>query len=288
MGHGSRNPTLTELDEAARAKLVERQECPRCKVPPGSPCRTRSGTVATVYHSVRYDTVPVLRSGPPIRVPKDREPGKAWRPGPALDVAPPAVDRQGDRIGYGRVSTRGQELETQERLLRAAGCIEPLYVETISTRQPERPKYAAALAALRPNDILTVTMLDRLGRNMLELITSAQDIEHRGNRLEILQGPLAGLYDPRGAGKILFAMFAAFAETEREFIRDRSLDGLETAAANGKFGGRPRAIDDDTLAIAAARRRRNPPQSVTAIARDLNVGRSTLYRALADHQENES
>lgn len=277
---------MTELDEAGRAELVEQQECPRCEVPPGSPCRTRSGTVATVYHSVRYDAVPVLRSGPPIRVPKDRQPGKAWRPAPARDAVPQAVDRPGDRIGYARVSTRGQDLETQARLLRAAGCIEPLYVETISTRQPERPQFKAALAALRPNDILTVTMLDRLGRNTLELITSAQDIEHRGNRLEILQGPLAGIYDPRGAGKIVFATFAAFAEAEREFIRDRTLDGLETAEANGKFGGRPRAIDDDALAIARDRLRRNPPQSVTEIAKDLGVGRSTLYRALAeDHDE---
>ncbi|MFF4709616.1 recombinase family protein [Streptomyces sp. NPDC001297] len=277
-----------QAEEAARAALVEQQECPRCEVPPGSPCRTRNGTVATVYHSVRYDNVGALRSGPPIRTPKDRAPGKAWRPGAPLDTAPPPVDRAGDRIGYGRVSTRGQDLETQERLLRAAGCIEPLYVETISTRQPDRPKYAAALAALRPNDILTVTMLDRLGRNTVELITSAQDIEHRGNRLEILQGPLAGVYDPRGAGKILFAMFAAFAEAEREFIRDRSLEGLETASANGRFGGRPRALDDDALAVARDRLRRTPPQSITAIARDLGVGRSTLYRALSDDRQEQA
>ncbi|WP_328643907.1 recombinase family protein [Streptomyces canus] len=271
-----------QLGEAERATLVEQQECPRCSVPPGSPCRTRTGTVATVYHSVRYDSVPQLRSGPPVRVPKDREPGKAWRPGPAVDEAAAPADRPGDRIGYARVSTRGQDLETQERLLRDARCIEPLYVETISTRQPERPRFAAALAALRPNDILTVTMLDRLGRNTLELITSAQDIEHRGNRLEILQGPLAGIYDPRGAGKIVFATFAAFAEAEREFIRDRTLDGLVTATAKGKFGGRPRAVDDDVLAVAQSRLRRAEPQSVTVIARDLGVGRSTLYRALAD------
>ncbi|MEY9988128.1 DNA invertase Pin-like site-specific DNA recombinase [Streptomyces sp. V4I8] len=177
-----------------------------------------------MYHSVRYD-VPVLRSGPPIRMPKDRSPGKAWRPGPDLADQPAPVDRPGDRIGYARVSTRGQDLETQERLLKAAKCIEPLYVETISTRQPDRPRFTAALAALRPNDILTVTLLDRLGRNTLELITSAQDIEHRGNRLEILQGPLAGIYDPRGAGKIVFATFAAFAEAEREFIREAGTGG---------------------------------------------------------------
>ncbi|WP_330346603.1 recombinase family protein (plasmid) [Streptomyces europaeiscabiei] len=277
-----------QLGEAERATLVERQECPRCSVPPGSPCRTRTGTVATAYHSVRYDTVPVLRSGPPIRVPKDRQPGKAWRVIPQPDVQSAAVERPGDRIGYGRVSGHGQDLETQERLLRAAQCIEPLYVETISTRQPTRPQFQAALAALRPNDILTVTMLDRLGRDTLELITSAQDIEHRGNRLEILQGPLAGVYDPRGPGKLVFTVFAAFAEVEREFIRGRSLDGLATAEANGRYGGRPRSVDADALAVALARRKRTPPQSVTAIARDLGVGRSTLYRVLAEHEEQPS
>lgn len=139
-----------------------------------------------------------------------------------------------------------------------------------------------------PGDILTVTMLDRLGRNRLELITSAQDIEHRGNRLEIVRSPLAGIYDPRGAGRIVFATSAAFAEAEREFIRDQTLDGLETAEANGRFGGRPRVLDDDDLAVARDRRRRTPPQSVTAIARDLGVGRSTLYRALAEDQEDDA
>ncbi|WP_438297888.1 recombinase family protein [Streptomyces sp. HUAS TT7] len=270
------------LDEAARAELVEQRECPRCTVPPGSPCRTRMGTVATQYHTVRYRAVPVLRSGPPIRMPSDRNPGTVWRPSPEPAVTPAAVERTGDRIGYGRVSSRGQDLETQQRLLKSAGCLDPLYLEQISTRQRERPKFQAALAVLRPGDILTVTMLDRLGRNTLELITSAQDIEHRGNRLEILQGPLSGIYEPRGSGKILFALMAVIAEVERDFIQERSLEGLATAEANGKFGGRPRAIDDDRFAIALARRR-NPQESVTSIARHIGVGRSTLYRAFAEH-----
>ncbi|NWF30888.1 recombinase family protein [Streptomyces sp. PKU-EA00015] len=233
---------------------------------------------------MRYDSVPALRSGPPVKVPADRGPGQAWRPGPAVETTAAAVERTGDRIGYGRVSSSGQDLATQERLLKSAGCLEPLYVETISTRQRERPQFAAALAALRPRDILTVTMLDRLGRNTVELITSAQDIEHRGNRLEILQGPLAGIYDPRGAGKIVFTMFAVIAEVEREFIRDRSLEGLATAAANGRYGGRPAAIDADRFAVALARRQ-NPKESVTSIARHIGVGRSTLYRAFAEYDQ---
>ncbi|MEW1971374.1 recombinase family protein [Streptomyces achromogenes] len=106
-----------------------------------------------------------------------------------------------------------------------------MYVEKFGTREKIRPEYNA-LADLRPADSLTVTMLDRLGRTMIELITSAQDVAERDHRLEILSGSLAGVYDPQGAGKVLFVMFAAMAEAEREFIHERTLIGLDTAAAN--------------------------------------------------------
>ncbi len=106
-----------------------------------------------------------------------------------------------------------------------------IYVEKIGTRGKIRPEYNAALADLRPADTLTVTMLDRLGRNMIELITSAQDLAERDHRLEILSGPLAGMYDPQGVGEVLFVVFAAMAEVEREFIHERTLIGLDTAVA---------------------------------------------------------
>lgn len=125
-------------------------------------------------------------------------------------------------------------------------------------------------------------MLDRLGRNMVELITSAQDLAERDHRLQILGGPLSGIYDPQGAGKVLFVVFAAMAGVEREFIHERTLIGLDTAAANGNHGGRP-AVDADMLAVAL--RRRDAKESVTAIAEHLGVGRSTLYRILAAYDE---
>ncbi|WUF75043.1 recombinase family protein [Streptomyces nojiriensis] len=96
-------------------------------------------------------------------------------------------------------------------------------------------------------------------------------------------GPLAGTYDPQGAGKVLFVVFAAMAEVEREFIHERPLVGLDTAAANGKHGGRPPAVDGDMLAVAL--RRRDAKESVTAIAAHLGVGRSTLYRTLSAYDE---
>ncbi|MFE7712492.1 helix-turn-helix domain-containing protein [Streptomyces sp. NPDC057486] len=115
------------------------------------------------------------------------------------------------------------------------------------------------------------------------LTESAQDLAERDHRLEILSGPLSGMYDPQGAGKVLFVVFAAMAEVEREFIHERTLIGLDTAAANGNHGGRRPAIDGDKLAVAL--RRRDANESVTAIARHLGVGRSTLYRVLAAYED---
>ncbi|KOU59203.1 hypothetical protein ADK96_33150 [Streptomyces sp. IGB124] len=166
--------------------------------------------------------------------------------------------------------------------MKEAECVR-IYVEKVGTREKIRPEYNAALADLRPADTLTVTMLDRLGRNMVELITSAQDLAERDHRLQIRTGPLAGTYDPQGAGKVLFVVFAAMAEVEREFIHERTLIGLDTAAANGNHGGRPPAVDADMLAVAL--RRRDAKESITAIAEHLGVGRPTLYRTLSAYDE---
>ncbi|MGW2186915.1 helix-turn-helix domain-containing protein [Streptomyces sp. NPDC001719] len=106
----------------------------------------------------------------------------------------------------------------------------------------------------------------------------------RDHRLEILTGSLSGVYDPRGAGKILFVMSSAMAEGEREFIQERTPIGLDTAAANGKHGGRSPVLDDDQLAIVLCRG--DAGELITAIAKLLGVGRSTIYRTLAAHEEN--
>ena len=103
----------------------------------------------------------------------------------------------------------------------------------------------------------------------------------RGINLHILSGICAGLHREDGAaiaGKMLFMVAAMAAEIERDLIRERTLDGLRAAQAQGRRGGRPAAVNDDLLAIARARRERGRP--VTATARHLAAGRSTLYRAL--------
>ena len=127
---------------------------------------------------------------------------------------------------------------------------------------------------------------DRVARSMKELLVLLEDQLHaRGINLHILTGICAGIHRPDGAtiaDKMLFMVAAMAAEMERDLIRERTLDGLRAAEAQGRRGGRPAAVNDDVLAAARARQARG--ESVTAIARHLKIGRSTLYRALQPHE----
>jgi len=184
------------------------------------------------------------------------------------------------RVGYARVSARSQDHQLQLDALAAADCRD-IVIETASTRG-ERPSLRAALAALNPGDTLVIYKPDRVARSMKELLVLLEDDLHaRDVNLHILTGICAGLHRPHGAtiaDKMLFVVAAMAAEMERDLIRERTLDGLAAASAQGRRGGRPVTVDPDLLAVAVARRARG--ESVTAIARHLKVGRSTLYRAL--------
>jgi DNA invertase Pin-like site-specific DNA recombinase len=192
-----------------------------------------------------------------------------------LMTIPPAFDNS-VRIGYAKVSTRTQDHQAQLDALAAAHCRE-VVVETASTRDG-RPKLHSTLAGLHAGDTLVIYKPDRVARSMKELLVL---LYARGINLHILTGICAGLHRPDDAtiaDKMLFMAAAMAAEMERDLIRERTLDGLRAAQAQGRHGGRPAAVTDDILAIARARRERG--ESITAIARHLGIGRSTLYRAL--------
>ena len=225
-----------------------------CLAPAGSPCRTTAGKVAARYHTARFQLVPALRSQLAVPVPVVRHPGSAWRELPT--ALPGAESAAMDiRLGYARVSTSGQEIASQITALTNAK-VHRLYSETISTRVRDRPEMAAALAAARDyralgaKVTLVVHEMKRLGRGALELLKVAEELRDAEIELEFLTGPLAGRHDPAGHGAALFAFFAAMAESERDYIRDKTLEGQETARAKGKAIGGITVSDADMLATA--------------------------------------
>jgi DNA invertase Pin-like site-specific DNA recombinase len=208
------------------------------------------------------------------------------------------------RVGYARCSHLTQELQSQLDALEAHGIPrEKIFSEKVSTRVRVRPKFEAALELCRQikahaphcRVILTVYEMKRLGRDSAELTSLADHLTAHGIVLEMLAGPLPGIYDPTGTGRILFAFFAAMAETDRENIREATLEGLNAASRKGKHGGRPAVITDDMLHTVL--RRRAGGESVEDIRPDLlipagkrkgeNPSVASIYRALAEHAKRE-
>ncbi|MET9339095.1 recombinase family protein [Nonomuraea sp. NPDC003804] len=300
-------PQETSPSDADRdADEVERHPCPRCTAEPGSPCRARSGAVAGTYHTGRFTKVPRLAKLLRVPTPADRGPGQPWRPGTPVPLAlAPDAPTADIRIGYARCSSLTQELQSQLDALSAHGIgREKIFSEKISTRVRVRPQFEAALALARQikahaphcRVIFTVYEMKRLGRDAAELTALADHLTAHGLVLEMLAGPLPGMYDPSGPGRLLFAFFAAMAETERENVRESTLEGLDAAARKGKHGGRPPVITDDMLHTVL--RRRANGESVEQIQPDLIIptGKrkglapsvASIYRALAEHEKQEA
>ncbi|MGW0068113.1 zinc finger domain-containing protein [Streptosporangium sandarakinum] len=141
----------TADDVTRDADEVERRPCPRCDVPSGSPCRSRSGAVAGTYHTGRFARVPRLAKRLRVQTPADRRPGRPWRPG-TPPPAPTGPDRPSAdiRIGYARCSSLTQELQSQLDALTAHGVgRDKIFSEKISTRLKARPAFEKALATVR-------------------------------------------------------------------------------------------------------------------------------------------
>jgi DNA invertase Pin-like site-specific DNA recombinase len=183
-------------------------------------------------------------------------------------------------IGYMRVSkTDGsQVLNLQRDALLHAG-IEPghLYGDMASGKRDDRPELAACLKALRPGDTLVVWKLDRLGRDLRHLINTVHDLTQRGIGFKVLTGHGASIDTTTPSGKLVFGIFAALAEFERELISERTKAGLASARARGRKGGAPFKMTAAKLRVAMAVMGR-PETKVSDLCRDLGVTRQTLYR----------
>jgi DNA invertase Pin-like site-specific DNA recombinase len=176
-------------------------------------------------------------------------------------------------IGYARVSTHEQTLNLQRDALEKAGCTK-IFTDTASGAKTERKGLDEALTYVRKGDTLVVWRLDRLGRSLPHLITTMTSLEERGIGFKSL---MENIDTTTSGGKLIFHIFGALAEFERNLIRERTLAGLAAARARGRKGGRPKALTPEQRRIAQALYD-DPTNSIADICRTFNITRFTLYR----------
>ncbi|MEW1965914.1 recombinase family protein [Micrococcus sp. NPDC078436] len=181
----------------------------------------------------------------------------------------------GELLGYARVSTTDQDAALQIDALKATGCFR-VFVDTASGALASRPELEKLLDQLRPGDTLVVWRLDRLGRSIRHLIDQLQVLADRGVGFRSLQETID---TTSSGGRLVFHVFAALAEFERDLIRERTQAGLTAARARGRAGGRPPSLSADQ-ARQARRMYEQQELTVAQIGEVLGVSRTTVYRTL--------
>src|SRR5215204_459927 len=179
-------------------------------------------------------------------------------------------------IGYARVSTGEQTLDLQRDALAKAGCGK-VFEETASGTKADRPILAELLAYIRTGDTLVVWRLDRLGRSLPHLIETVAALAARGIGFKSLTERID---TTTPGGKLVFHVFGALAEFERDLTRERTNAGLAAARARGRKGGRPKKLADARTIALANRLYRDEHTDVATICRTLGISRATLYRYL--------
>ena len=179
-------------------------------------------------------------------------------------------------IGYARVSTDDQNLDLQRDALQAAGC-ERIFEDMVSGAKADRTGMTELLTVLRAGDTVVIWRLDRLGRSLKNLIAV---VEH----LEVAQVGLRSLQEnidtTSSGGRLVFHLFGALAEFERNLIRERTRAGMAAARARGRMGGRPKRLDPAKRAL-ALRLHQEEKHTIKEICQMMGISKSTLYNYLA-------
>jgi DNA invertase Pin-like site-specific DNA recombinase len=184
-------------------------------------------------------------------------------------------------IGYARVSTDDQNLDLQRDALQQAGC-ERVFEDTASGAKAERIGLVALMEILRAGDTVVIWRMDRLGRSLKDLIALVERLEAVGVGLRSLQEKID---TTSSGGRLVFHLFGALAEFERNLIRERTQAGLTAARARGRHGGRKKRLDPAKQKI-ALRLYHERQHTVEEICRMMGVGRSTLYNYLNEAERN--
>lgn len=179
-------------------------------------------------------------------------------------------------IGYARVSTGDQTLDLQLDALTKADCSR-VFTETASGAKSDRPILNEAIAYIRSGDTLVVWRLDRLGRSLQHLIEVVTELQNRGIGFRSLTEQID---TTTPGGKLIFHVFGALAEFERDLIRERTHAGLAAARARGRTGGRPKALADPKKLALAQALYHGGQTDIATICQTLGISRATLYRSL--------
>ncbi|NHB98609.1 recombinase family protein [Photorhabdus stackebrandtii] len=184
------------------------------------------------------------------------------------------------RIGYTRVSksdgSQVQDLQL-DALLAADVNKESIYQDEISGKSDKRPGLDACLKALRPGDVLMVWKLDRLGRSLKHLVNTIHDLADRKIGFKVLTGQSAEIDTTTASGKLVFGIFAALAEFERELISERTKAGLAAARARGREGGRSFKLTKSQVRLAQASMK-SRDCSVSELCEELGISRQAIYK----------
>jgi DNA invertase Pin-like site-specific DNA recombinase len=175
-------------------------------------------------------------------------------------------------VGYARVSTYDQNLDLQKDALAQAGC-ENVFMDHISGAASERPGLEEAVAYVREGDTLVVWRLDRLGRSLRHLIDLVGHLEEKGIGFKSLQ---ESIDTTSSGGKLIFHIFGALAEFERNLIRERTSAGLTAARARGRKGGRPKALDPQKRKV-AIKLYEARDHTVQEICKMMGISKPTFY-----------
>ena len=179
-------------------------------------------------------------------------------------------------IGYARVSTVGQTLDSQLEQLRKAGC-RTIYREKVTVARPDRRELLKMLKALAPGDVVTVTRIDRLARSTFDLFAIVKQIVDAKAQFRSLAEPWADT--GTSTGRLMIAVLGGLADVERDLIRTRTAEGRERAKARGQHMGRPPKLTPQQQR--EARRRRGEGATLKELAKSYNVGRTTIPRLAA-------
>lgn len=182
-------------------------------------------------------------------------------------------------IGYARVSTDDQNLHLQYDALKNAGC-EKIFDDQITGSKIQRPGLEAALEFARENDVIIVWRLDRLSRSLKDLIEMVALLDSKKIGLKSLH---ESIDTSSSSGKLIFYIFGALAEFERNLIRERTHAGLQAARARGRHGGRPKKLSTDKTKL-AIQLYEGKQHNIQKICELVGVSKPTLYKYIKTHQ----